>query len=91
MRVLFVEDAPDLADAVQRRLRLMGHAADWLADGREADALLTHHAFDLVVLDVGLPRMDGTEILANLRARRQDARAHAHGPGRHRGPRGRAR
>lgn len=69
MRVLLVEDAPDLADAVLRRLRLMGHAADWLADGREADALLHHHAFDLVVLDIGLPRMDGTEILANLRAR----------------------
>ncbi|WPB59212.1 response regulator [Xylophilus sp. GOD-11R] len=69
MRVLFVEDTPDLADAVLRCLRRMGHAADWQSDGQAADSLLEHHAFDLVVLDIGLPRMNGTEILARMRER----------------------
>ena len=69
MRVLLVEDTPDLADAVLRCLRRMGHAADWQSDGQAADGLLEHHAFDLVVLDIGLPRMDGTEILARMRGR----------------------
>jgi two-component system response regulator TctD len=72
MRVLLVEDTPDLADAVLRCLRRMGHAADWQADGAAADAVLqapAHHAYDLVVLDIGLPRMQGTEVLARMRAR----------------------
>ena len=69
MRILLVEDTPDLADAVLRCLRRMGHAADWQSDGQAADGLLEHHAFDLVVLDIGLPRMDGTEILARMRGR----------------------
>lgn len=69
MRVLLVEDTPDLADAVLRCLRRMGHAADWQGDGQVADGMLERHAFDLVVLDIGLPRMDGTEILARMRKR----------------------
>jgi len=69
MRVLLVEDTPDLADAVIRCLRRLGHAADWQADGQAADGALEHHDFDLVVLDIGLPRMDGTEILARMRER----------------------
>lgn len=69
MRVLLVEDTPDLADAVLRCLRRMGHAADWQTDGQVADGALEHHDFDLVVLDIGLPRMDGTEILARMRER----------------------
>ena len=69
MRVLLVEDTPDLADAVLRCLRRMGHAVDWQNDGQVADGVLEHHAFDLVVLDIGLPRMDGTEILARMRKR----------------------
>ena len=69
MRVLLVEDTPDLADAVLRCLRRMGHAVDWQSDGQVADGVLEHHAFDLVVLDIGLPRMDGTEILGRMRRR----------------------
>jgi len=69
MRVLLVEDTADLADAVLRCLRRMGHAADWQADGQVAASLLEHHAFDLVVLDIGLPRMSGSEILVRMRER----------------------
>lgn len=69
MRILLVEDAPDLADAVMRRLAREGHAVDWQADGLEASRVLEYQAYDLIVLDIGLPRRDGVQILAELRRR----------------------
>jgi len=67
MRILLVEDDPDLAEAVTRRLRRQGHAVDWQADGRAAFEILGYEPFDLLLLDIGLPGMDGLTLLAQLR------------------------
>ena len=69
MRILLAEDDALLGDAVTRHLSQHGHAVDWLRDGAAADAALHSHAFDLVVLDLGLPRMPGRAVLKRLRDR----------------------
>jgi two-component system OmpR family response regulator len=68
MRILLVEDDPDLGDVAVTHLRSQGHAIDWATDLRGADAALSGTAFDLLLLDLGLPDGDG---VAWLRARRQ--------------------
>ena len=67
MRILVVEDDTDLAEAVVRRLRRQGHAVDWQSNGREACEVLGYAQFDLLLLDIGLPGMDGMALLAHLR------------------------
>lgn len=69
MRVLIIEDDAAIADAIGAALTRAGHAVDRLADGRQADAALKVHPYDLVVLDLGLPDIDGIELLRRLRAR----------------------
>lgn len=69
MRIMVVEDDADLGDAITRRLRRDGYAVDWQSDGRSADEVLRYQSYELVVLDVGLPRRDGFSILRGLRAR----------------------
>ncbi|GAA5231804.1 response regulator transcription factor [Verticiella sediminum] len=69
MRILVIEDDVDLADALVRRLRRIGHAVDWQQDGLAANGVLEYETFDLLVLDVGLPRLSGLELLRRLRAR----------------------
>lgn len=69
MRILIAEDDPDLGDAVLRRLRRDGHAVDWQQDGQTAAEVLQYQDYDLVILDIGLPRMDGFSILRSLRSR----------------------
>jgi two-component system response regulator TctD len=69
MRILLVEDNADLADAIVRRMRRSGHAVDWQADGARAAGVLRYQAFDLVVLDIGLPGQDGMSLLSGLRER----------------------
>lgn len=69
MRILVIEDDEDLADALVRRLRRLGHAVDCQKDGLSADGVLQYETFDLVILDIGLPRMSGFEILHRLRDR----------------------
>ena len=69
MRLLLVEDNPDLADAIVRRMRRSGHAVDWQADGLAAASVLRYQSFDLVVLDIGLPKLDGLRVLAGMRER----------------------
>ena len=69
MRILVIEDDEDLADAIVRRLRRLGHAVDRQGDGMSADGVLQYEVFDLVILDIGLPRMSGFEILHRLRDR----------------------
>lgn len=71
MRLLLVEDDPLLGDALCVGLRQEGHAVDWVKDGAAADAALASESFDLVVLDLGLPRRSGLEVLRALRARGQ--------------------
>lgn len=70
MRILIVEDDPALADGLLHSLRQSGHAVDCVNDGERADAMLKDGIYDLVVLDLGLPRMDGTEVLRRLRKRK---------------------
>ena len=67
MRILVIEDDEDLADAIVRRLRRLGHAVDWQNDGLSADGVLQYESFDLVIPDIGLPRMSGFDILHRLR------------------------
>lgn len=69
MRILVVEDDADLGDALVRRLRREGHAVDWQDDGKNADEVLRYQRYDLIVLDIGLPRRDGFAVLRALRAR----------------------
>lgn len=69
MRILLVEDDPDLGDAVQRRLRREGYGVDWQRDGQRADEILRYQHYELIVLDIGLPHLDGFAILRNLRGR----------------------
>lgn len=70
MRILVVEDNPELAATLEQLLRGLGHAVDTVEDGDGADAVLTAENFDLVVLDLGLPGLDGLEVLKRLRHRR---------------------
>ncbi len=69
MRILVVEDEADLGDAVLRHLRRQGYAVDWLRDGQAAHDVLTYQSYDLIVLDIGLPRRDGFSVLRWLRER----------------------
>jgi len=69
MRILVAEDDQVLADGLLRSLRAAGYAADQVGNGTEADAALAAHAFDLVILDLGLPRLHGFEVLKRLRSR----------------------
>ena len=73
MRVLLVEDTADLAEAIRRALAHLGHAVDWIADGGEADEVLALQTYDLVILDLTLPGMDGLDVLSHYRARGGDA------------------
>ncbi|RDU97754.1 response regulator transcription factor [Trinickia dinghuensis] len=68
MRILVVEDDAEIGAAIQARLTRLGHAVDRETDGATANTLLRVERFDLVVLDVMLPSMDGFAVLRNLRA-----------------------
>jgi two-component system OmpR family response regulator len=67
MRFLIVEDDAMLADGLARTLRGAGHAADCVASAEHAALALRNESFDVVLLDLGLPAMDGFELLARLR------------------------
>ncbi|WBY02434.1 response regulator [Ramlibacter tataouinensis] len=69
MRVLVVEDDRMIGEAVQGALRADHWAADWVRDADQADAALAAGSYDAVVLDLGLPRGSGLDVLARLRAR----------------------
>src|SRR6266567_268700 len=69
MRILVVEDDSLLAAGLVRTLTRAAHAVDRAATGIQADAALANQAYDLVVLDIGLPGMDGFEVLRRLRSR----------------------
>lgn len=70
MRILLVEDDALLGDAIQAGLKQSGNAVDWVCDGALADQALAVESFDAVVLDWGLPRLSGLEVLRRLRARK---------------------
>jgi DNA-binding response OmpR family regulator len=69
MRVLIVEDDPLLGDALAAGLKQRGFEADWVQDGRDAQAAMRVEPFAAVVLDLGLPGLGGLELLRGERAR----------------------
>ncbi|MEJ6002304.1 response regulator transcription factor [Paucibacter soli] len=71
MRLLLVEDDPMIGEQLLELLRAEGYAVDWVRDGELADAALQAQNYDLVLLDLGLPRRDGMSVLRALRARKQ--------------------
>ena len=69
MRFLLVEDDRMIGDSLRAALRMEGHAVDWVRDAAAAEATLASEAFDLVLLDLGLPQGDGLQVLRAMRAR----------------------
>lgn len=70
MRLLLVEDDPMIGETVLHVLRAEHYAVDWVRDGSMADQALRSAEYDLVLLDLGLPKRDGIEVLRALRSRR---------------------
>lgn len=67
MRLLLVEDDSMIGQSIEAGLRGAGFAVDWIRDGAAADLALATTAYDLIVLDLALPRQDGLELLRKLR------------------------
>ena len=70
MRILLAEDDAVIADGLIRALRKAGYAVDHVANGLDADTALLSQMFDLLILDLGLPKLSGIEVLRRLRARK---------------------
>lgn len=68
MRILVVEDDRLLGDGLSAGLKSLGYAVDWVVDGVAAETAMATHEYAVVVLDLGLPRQDGREVLAHRRA-----------------------
>ena len=66
MRILIVEDDVPLGLFLQKGLKLEGHEVEWIGDGLAALDRTAEHVVDLMVLDLGLPGMDGMEVLAKM-------------------------
>jgi DNA-binding response OmpR family regulator len=69
VRILITEDDAALAEALQFSLKQSGHAVDWVPNGAAADEALKDDVFGLLILDLGLPKLDGFEVLRRLRRR----------------------
>lgn len=69
MRLLLVEDDLILKDGLERSFSKSGYAVDVMADGESANQLLGYQEYDVIVLDLGLPKLNGFEVLKRLRAR----------------------
>ena len=67
MRVLLVEDDAMIAQAVSANLKDTGYAVDWVSRGSEVAAAVAAQAYDLLLLDLGLPGKDGLDVLAQIR------------------------
>jgi two-component system, OmpR family, response regulator QseB len=72
MRLLLVEDDEILGDGLAVGLKMEGYAVDWLTNGKLADEALKMNCYELIVLDLNLPDMDGLSILRALRARKDE-------------------
>ena len=69
MRVLLVEDDPMVGESVRAGLRQDGFAVDWVRDGRAAELAIGNAVYDVLLLDLGLPRKEGLDVLRTLRQR----------------------
>lgn len=72
MRLLLVEDDEILGDGLVAGLTMEGYVVDWLTNGKQADEALKLNSYELIVLDLNLPDMQGMEILKALRARKDE-------------------
>lgn len=72
MRILLVEDDPMIGASVRTGLRQDGFVVDWVEDGEAAETAIAAHSYDLMVLDQGLPRKDGLDVLKTLRRQGND-------------------
>ena len=72
MRLLLAEDDSLLGDGIRTGLSQEGYTVDWVQDGLAADIALKTESYELMVLDLGLPKMTGIEILKKLRLRKDD-------------------
>lgn len=70
MRILLAEDDPMIADGLLRALRKSSYAIDHVNNGTDADTALASQQYDLLILDLGLPKLSGIEVLKRLRARK---------------------
>jgi two-component system, OmpR family, response regulator len=73
VRILLVEDNQALAEGLSAILRSSGYAVDAVADGASAEAVAAAETYDLVILDLNLPEMDGLDVLRAMRARANKA------------------
>ena len=73
MRILLVEDDAMIGESVQEGLHGENYAVDWVRDGRGAELALDNQVYDLVLLDLGLPKKQGLDVLADYRKRGGDA------------------
>lgn len=72
MRLLLVEDDEILGDGLVEGLKMEGYAVDWLTNGKLADEALKINSYELIVLDLNLPDMEGLDILRALRTRKDE-------------------
>ncbi|MFZ2313965.1 MAG: response regulator transcription factor, partial [Methylobacter sp.] len=72
MRLLLVEDDEILGEGLVEGLKMEGYAVDWLTNGKLADEALKLNTYELIVLDLNLPDMEGLDILKALRARKDE-------------------
>lgn len=73
MRVLLIEDDPMIGESLEEGLRSEQYAVDWVKDGYAAELVLSHHVYDIVLLDLGLPGKQGINVLADYRRKHGDA------------------
>ena len=69
MRILIVEDDEVLGEAISQRVARQGHGADLVTSGTDANNILQHQEYDLVILDLNLPGLNGDQVLSRLRER----------------------
>lgn len=67
MRLLVIEDDPMIGKSIREGLRREGYSVDWVRDGWAGERSLQQETYDLVLLDLGLPRKDGLQVLAGIR------------------------
>ncbi len=72
MRLLLVEDDEMLGNGIHAGMTQAGYAVDWVKDGEAAEMFIAAEDYDLMILDLGLPRRDGMEVLSRLRAEGRD-------------------
>jgi two-component system OmpR family response regulator len=73
MRILVVEDNLTLAKGIERLLKQSGYAVDCVHDGISAEAVVSTESFDVVILDLNLPELDGLSVLRSIRDRKLDS------------------